>query len=202
MTVEMITALASVVSAIVGVMLLFQLYLTREQIMLARKENETAIKWNRIVAAYALISPSQLAESERDVCEALEQLKIKYISPAAQPLSRDQTEKVWNNEAVYRVVRAHLNLLEEYATAIRIGSIDKELAFALRSYAIVRATSYFQIFVDRAREHFDDPTIYIEMYNLLEDWKALRAAEYRVRQTSAKRMSVQTSYPSGNQNAE
>jgi hypothetical protein len=198
MSAEIVSAVASCVSALVGVLLLRQISLTRDQIRIAREQSEATATWNRLSGAYALISPMHLAESERRVHEALAKLSIPYVTPTASPLNESQTEQVWQNENVYVVVREHLNLLEEYATAIRCGSIDKDLAYALRCYAITRATKHLRLFIERARRHFDDHTIYLEMDNLLKDWEPLRLAERQAIQDQLRRAladhSVKTSY--------
>lgn len=199
MTAEQVSATADVITAIVGAILLWQLILAKHQLAEARKQNSATAKWNQLSSAYGLISPTELAASEHALDDKLRALNIPLITPDAGPLTTAHVDAVWKAPDAYRALRAHLNLVEEYAIAVRSGSIDKDLAYSLRSYAIKRATYFFREFIDRARAHFGDPTIYLEMDLLDAEWQPHRdkeKADYSAAQSKAVgKAAVRQQYP-------
>lgn len=179
-------AWAQIVTAVVTVLLLLTLVLTRRQVKLTREQIESAVRWNRINATFTFFSTEQLAKPERAMVKSLQKLGINYHQQLAALTAR-QLEAICGNAEVLIDVKEFLNMLDDYATAVRSGALDADTAFAMMRYVVSRHYRTFKPFIQRRRRETDDQSVYCELEGLAEAWLT-RAEEERRREGEGRRV--------------
>ena len=171
-------AIAAIVTAVVSFFVLRQLSLAKRQleltvnqIDLARVQMKLGTQWNKLNATFTYFTNEMFIERERAVADKLSSIGVDlYI--ANKPLNDDIVQKMIEDKSIYRDTKDYLNLIEDYAAAVRVGALDYDCSYAIMSGIIVRYHQVFLPFIKRLRNDFDDHECYIEIEKLALDWQA------------------------------
>ena len=166
---EWISALSALVSAVVGIVLLFQ-------IALAKKQLYNSINWNKINATFTYLTDAVIMERERATAESLKKIDIDLYS-RREPVSEQQANSILHDTNTNREVKDFLNVFEGYATAINSGAIDENLAYHLRADRFIRHFEIFKSFINASRNQLQNEMYWIEMERIYRKWKPRRQKE-------------------------
>jgi hypothetical protein len=108
---------------------------------------------------------------ERAASEALEALGVN-IYATAEPLNDKTVGDVFADSKKYREVKDFLNLLEDYASAVRVGALDADCSYGIMSGIVLRYTRVFMPFITKLRTDGDDDELYLELERLSLDWQS------------------------------
>ena len=170
---DWIQAAAAVLTAVVSVILLRQLTLAKNQL-------ESGVKWNKLNAAFTYFNSDLVLQREQEVAEALTKAGVDFYAQTT-PLTNVQLDAIHNDRSIYIAVRSFLNLIEDYCTAVHIGAIDEDAAFAMNSALIMRWHAVFGPLIDRRRVETGDAESLCEIEKLAIAWRKkdeLRSAEH------------------------
>lgn len=178
---DWIQAGAAVITTIVSLILLRQLSLLKKQVALAKDELESGVKWNKLNAAFMYYNSDLVIQREKEAAEALEKAGVQFYRQNT-PLTTEQLDAIHSDKVIFVSVRNFLNLIEDYCTAVRIGAIDEDAAFAMNSALIMRWYVLFEPLIDRRRVETGDAESLCELEKLAKDWTLKderRTAEHR-----------------------
>src|SRR5688572_6389993 len=153
---DWIQAAAAIITAAVSIILLRQLSLLKEQVRLAQEQLRSGVEWNKLNAAFMYYNSDLVLQREKDVAAALAKAGINF-HVQRDPLSAEAVEAIYADVDVFGDVKNFLSLIEDYCTAVRIGAIDEDAAFAMNSALIMRWERVFSPFIDRRRLDVGDP---------------------------------------------
>lgn len=166
---DWVQAISAGVTAVTSVFLLAAIYLTREQIRLAKEELKSVDRWNRITATFTFFTTNTLAEPESKAAAALRSVHMD-LQRQTTPLTDAQVEKLIGDFDAFAQVRIYLNTLEDYAVAVTCGALDEETAYRMMSHVVARHFRIFKPLLDRRRADLNDSTVYCEIQRLAGSW--------------------------------
>lgn len=174
---------SAVVTALASLWLLRQISLAKEQLKstaqqidLAREQMAVGIQWNKVNATFTYFTNDTFLVRERAASEALESLGVNtYIR--AEPLEQKTVEEILADSKKYREVKDFLNLLEDYASAVRVGALEADCSYGTMSGIVLRYTRMFMPFVDKLRSMPDGEEVYLELERVSLAWQSRYEAE-------------------------
>jgi hypothetical protein len=184
---------SAMVTAAISFFVLYQLRLTQQQIRLAREEAHRTVTWNKLNATFTFLNDSVFSERERAAAEYLNHFGIELIH-ATEPLNRGTVEQLRNDFEACFHLKALLNLMEDWATAVKVGLVDHETAYATISGQFIRYGGVLMPFIESHREITNDDEFYIEFERIYLEWKARseRDREIHHREMESARLQAET----------
>lgn len=162
---------AAIVAAVVGIRLLRQVSLMEQQFSLMERQVESAVQWNKLNAAFTYYNSDLVLQRESDAATALAGLGIDFHTQR-EALTIGQVDEIAASAEIFARVKGFLSLIEDYCTAVRIGAIDEDAAFAMNSALIMRWESVFRPFIDYRRVTTGDSEAFCEIEKLAKEWRA------------------------------
>lgn len=168
---DWISAVASSISALVGLAVLAQLALTLKQLRLAREQQDSTILWNRLTATFSFFPDEVFLRREDAMVAALRPIGIDFFDRmATMPLTEAEVNTIVGDSNTYRTIRNYLNVLEDYALAVRVGVVDRDCGYAQMSAIVITRESFFRRLISHSRVKRGDDELYIELEQLANDW--------------------------------
>jgi hypothetical protein len=174
---DWIQAVSSAVSAIVAIVLILQLSLLKKQLALgaehlkqAKQELESGVQWNRLNAAFTYFNSDMVLQKERVAAKSLAGIGFDFYN-SQEPLEPGHVEQINSSVDVFADVKDFLNLIEDYCTAVRIGAIDDDAAYAMMSGMVIRWAIILKPFIDYRRHALGDQEAFCELEKLAEAWR-------------------------------
>ncbi len=147
-----LTTAANIVVAIAACLVVVQIRLAKGQLDAAREQQAATSKWNKINASLAYIPQDGYVPRWRQVCDALGGIGINFETHKA--IANEDLSTLCEDNIVRPIVDDYLNALENLATAVSVGAIDDDIAFARTSAAMIAAARFFGPFINWARDAF------------------------------------------------
>lgn len=161
---DWLEAVGTVITALVSLFLLRQITLTKEQL-------ESTVKWNKVNATFTYFTNAMFMERERIVSEVLSKLGIDlYLTE--ESLDDHIVKEILNDPLKYREVKDFLNLLEDYAAAVRVGAFDPDCSYNIMSEIIPRYKKVFMPFIKELRDIKKNELVFIELENVALVWES------------------------------
>jgi hypothetical protein len=174
----------SVITAVASVFFLYQVVLLKrqltqgaEQLLQAKQQLASGVQWNKLNAAFTYFHSDVVLQKERAAARSLQKVGFDLHTEKG-PLTPAQVDLLKGDFDQFADVKDFLNLLEDYCTAVRIGAIDDNAAYAMMSGMIIRWQRSLRAFVDERRKNVGDSEVFCELEALAERW-ATRDAENR-----------------------
>jgi len=164
---DWLEAIASLVAAIVGLILLRQLKLMQVQVEHAATELESGVQWNKLNAAFTYFSTDLLLASERKAIAALRHAGFDLLF-SETALNQEQLAALKQDSDRYLDVKDLLNVLEDYCTAVRVGAIDSDAAYEMMGGFVVRFQRLLRPVIADRRSI--DPKVFCELESLADEW--------------------------------
>lgn len=158
------------VTAVTSVFLLAAIYLTREQIRLAKEEIKSVDRWNRITATFTFFTTNTLAEPENKAADALRGIGVD-LQRQNTPLTPEQLARLVDDHQAFAGVKVYLNTLEDYAVAVTCGALDEDTAYRMMSHVVARHYRVFRPLLELRRSELADSSIYCEIEQLAKSWE-------------------------------
>lgn len=178
-----IQACSAVVTAVVSIILLRQIFFAKDQLKLAkeqlqsgieqleiaRRQMETSIQWNKLNATFTYFTNDIFMQRERAMVRRFSSLKVNLYRET-EPINNEILDAIYNDVDAFMEVKDFLNLLEDYATAVRVGALDRDCSYAIMAAIIIRYARVLMPFIVRARKEMDNQQYYIELEKVALDW--------------------------------
>lgn len=123
--------------------------------------------WNKLNSPYNFLDVERTTRLEKEVFAALRALTI---DPNLKLTVADVT-KILKDDNAQLTLKAYLNDVENVCAAVRIGSVDKDCAYAVHSTRVVEIAKRNKNFVKAVQDFYRDPEIYIEMQKVAAEWE-------------------------------
>jgi hypothetical protein len=191
---DWIQALSSAASAIITAILLYQVSLLKAQVKQgsgqleqAKRQLESGVQWNKLNAAFTYFNSDIVLQKERAAAKSLQGVGFDLYS-SSTPLTNDQLAKLKENHDSFADTKDFLNLVEDYCTAVRIGAIDEDAAYAMMSGMVIRWNRLLGTFIADRRRVLDDPEALCELERLATTWSVKDEENRRKRETELRRL--------------
>lgn len=168
-----------ILSLVVSTLGLISLFLLWWQI------RQTAV-WNKLQSQYSFRDSPTFAHRRR-VVEATEAVGVDTFLRVA-PLEQDELERLWQDKNAYWAIFDYMNDLETACTALRLGSIDPEVAYAEYSSPVIRGFSLFRPWIEKVRRHYNDDELYYEIERVAHLWAERDAKNIQAREAAAAKL--------------
>jgi Domain of unknown function (DUF4760) len=126
-------------------------------------------RWNKLTAQQSFFE-KDLSGLFRDIQSQIKPLGID-LGQGSRPLGRSEAEKILADENAYFAAKKLLNEAENICAYVQVGSVDKDLAYALESARIIKIFQIFQPLVLLIREQNNDNEIFIETQKIALEWQ-------------------------------
>lgn len=168
---DWIQALGAAATAVISLFVLLQIRLASEQLKLSREQTDKEILWNKLNATFVFLNGEHFDQKERRLAVRLLPLGLNLLY-ATEPISEEMVGRIREDVDVYAEVKSFLNLLEDYATAVRVGVVDAESAYAIISGQLIRYGNVMMPLIQKDRAITDDDEFYIEFEKLYLEWRS------------------------------
>lgn len=122
--------------------------------------------WNKLNSFKEFLDVSRTYELDKDLYEKLRAIEVDPNSY----IREEDVQKILSNDSAHLAVKAFLNDTENLCSAIRIGAIDYEGAYAVHSARVIAIYERYKKFIDSVRKNHDDDEIYIELEKIALEW--------------------------------
>jgi hypothetical protein len=171
-----IQAISSLIAAATSVFLLYQVVLLKRQLMQgaeqlsqAKEQLESGVQWNKLNAAFTYFNSDIVLQKERAAARSLASVGFDFFNSQSS-VTPAQVLKLQADLDHFANVKDLLNLVEDYCTAVRIGAIDDDAAYAMMSGMVIRWHRNLRGFIEERRETLKDPECYCELEKLAAVW--------------------------------
>lgn len=173
---EWLQGIGSLIAAVTSLFLLYQVVLLKrqltqgaEQLRQAKQQLESGIQWNKLNAAFTYFNSDVVLQKERSAARSLVAVGFD-LHNGRVPLAPAQVDDLKKNFEQFADVKDFLNLIEDYCTAVRIGAIDDDAAYAMMGGMVIRWNQSLHAFIEERRKSLDDPDVFCELENLARAW--------------------------------
>ena len=110
--------------------------------------------WNKLQAQYTFLSSASV-EFE---CNLLRTSKKAGVDLKARkaPLTKEEIERLWQDDEAYMATIAFLNDIETVCTAVEVDMVDHDVAYAANSSRVVKGWAVYEPFISRFRGYYND----------------------------------------------
>lgn len=128
---------------------------------LALLQYRRTVTWNKLNATFTLFPNKAYSDATTAVAAELARFGIDFHNLFV-PLTEQQVDRILGDSAAYGAVKALINYLEDYATALHTGVLHRRIAFHLMGAALTRYFTVFQPLVEARRVSSGQKRIWVE----------------------------------------
>jgi len=161
--------IAQLITSALSLLLIIQVYLAKEQIKLG-------IRWNKLSATFTFFTNDTFVKIELPAAEMLKALGVDLYR-RREPLDDTTVKAILEDPDKFKEIKAWLNLLEDYATAVHVGVLEPDSSFDLMADVIIRNFQIFKPIIDCIREEMNNIRVWIELEKLALKWETRQQRE-------------------------
>jgi len=135
--------------------------------------------WNKLNSPHNFLD---VERSERLTRRAFREMRRLGVDPH-KLVSAGDADKIHDDETAQLAVKSFLNDVENICTAVRIGSVDEDCAYAVHSARVVEIVRRFGPFIAKVQDAYGDPELFIEQLKVAARWEK-RTLETNARETA------------------
>jgi Domain of unknown function (DUF4760) len=151
------------------------------------------VLWNKLQAHHTFFRDIPSRHLERQLYRAADRIGVDVD----EPLSPAAVEKFLDDDGALFALRAYLDEYEELCTAINVGTVDEDLAFAIDSARVEKTYRIFEAFIRELRKVADDDEIHLELEKVALRWNRREVERRRKRQEEVQGQGAQGRYGTG-----
>jgi hypothetical protein len=173
---DWISAIAAIITSVVAVILIQQLFVAKHQLSLAKDQLDQGVHWNKLSTVFQLFDAEKFGELERNAARTLDEFDIDLYHKQ-DPLDQQVAEQILGNRDHLYSVKTFLNYLERISAAVNTGVADDGAAYALLGDVAIRYNKVFEpLVVSRAAEIGNRRALQ-ELGLRAEQWEEVRKTE-------------------------
>lgn len=153
-------------------------------VLLAWRQMSQTVRWNKLQAHHSFFRETPNRQLEKQVYEHAARIGVS-IDRAVPPVDLG---KIYADRDALFAVKAYLDEYEELCTAVNVGTVDEDLAFAIDSARVLKAYRVFDPFIRELRERLKNEELYVELEKVALRWSRLEEGRREARLRELERL--------------
>ena len=137
-------------------------------------------RWNQVVSHHQFFKDTPSQEHERAIHDAAKKIQVDL----EVPLDAQSAQKICDNDDALFAARNLLNDYEELCSAILVGTLSENYAYAVDSTRVINAYKTYKAFIDLMRKKREADYAWSELQELAIKWEA-RQVDLRQKKAKA-----------------